>query len=31
MSITLVNPKDIVPKHFTKVLGITKDPCIERS
>ena len=32
---TLVNPKDIVPKHFTKVhnevLGITKDTCIRRS
>ena len=22
MFITLVNPKDIVPKHFTKALGI---------
>ena len=35
MSITLVNPKDIVQKHFTKVhnevLGIIEDKCIRRS
>ena len=34
-SITIVNPKDIVPKHFTKVhnevLDIIKDTCITRS